>query len=56
MWIKPSSGMFVPHRCDAGALSFEQDEMFVPGHFPTSAGGNRDVRFTPMSRHRQRDR
>jgi hypothetical protein len=31
MWIKLSSGMFVPHGGDAGAFSFEQDEMSVPG-------------------------
>jgi hypothetical protein len=31
MWIKLSSGMFVPHSGDAGAFSFEQDEMSVPG-------------------------
>jgi hypothetical protein len=30
MWIKLSSGMFVPHGGDAGAFSFEQDEMSVP--------------------------
>jgi hypothetical protein len=38
MWIKLSSGMFVPHGGDAGAFSFEQNEMSVPSHFPTSAG------------------
>jgi hypothetical protein len=31
MWIKLSSGMFVPHGGNAGAFSFEQDEMSVPG-------------------------
>jgi hypothetical protein len=31
MWIKLSSGMFVPHSGDAGAFSFEQDEMSA-GH------------------------
>jgi hypothetical protein len=31
MWLKLSSGMFVPHGGDAGAFSFEQDEMSVPG-------------------------
>jgi hypothetical protein len=30
MWVKLSGGMFVPHGGDAGAFSFEQDEMSLP--------------------------
>jgi hypothetical protein len=40
-------------RLDPGAL---RPFMSVPGSFPDLGGRNRDIRFTPMSRHRQRDR
>jgi hypothetical protein len=40
-------------RLDPGAL---RPFMSVPGSFPDLGGCNRDIRFTPMSRHRQRDR
>jgi hypothetical protein len=41
MWVKLSSGMFVPHGGEAGAFSFEQDKISVPGQSLPGPIGNK---------------